>query len=137
MKNNPPFVKILTDKNSGYRPVEINFDADCFDIDGEIISYEWEIRYPPFFSYQKIVNHSEKNFTERFMRPGFYEVKLTVSDDYGNEKIDYEKIQIYGSKIEQTFFSSLAVYNQINAFLNIINRIRNIIQGTSSSNIFN
>lgn len=100
LENNPPIIKIVVDKTSGNRPLTVNFDVDGFDTDGEIVSYEWEIKYPPFFSYQKISNHNGKNFSEKFLRSGFYEVKLIVEDDFGNIATDYIKIQVLGFKIE-------------------------------------
>lgn len=99
-ENNPPIIKIVVDKTSGNRPLTVSFDVDGFDTDGEIVSYEWEIKYPPFFSYQKISNHNGKNFSEKFLRSGFYEVKLTVEDDFGNIATDYIKIQVLGHQIE-------------------------------------
>jgi PKD repeat protein len=99
-ENNPPIVKIVVDKTSGNRPLIVHFDVDGFDTDGEIISYDWEIQYPPFFSYQKVTSHNEKNFSEKFLRSGFYEVKLKVTDDTGGVTTDYIKIQVLGHKIE-------------------------------------
>ena len=98
-ENNPPIVNILVDKTSGNVPLTVNFDVDGFDIDGEIISYEWEIKYPFFVTYQKVANYQEKNFSERFSRIGFYEVKLTVTDNTGNVATDYIKIQVQKAKI--------------------------------------
>jgi len=122
-ENNPPFIKIIVDKTSGNRPLTINFDVDGFDTDGEIVLYEWEIKYPPLFSYQKISNHSEKNYSERFIRPGFYEVKLTVEDDFGNIASDYIKIQVLGHKIELLAGTSLYYIGIFNTILDIINNI--------------
>ena len=58
-ENNPPIIKILVDKTSGNRPLTVIFDVEGFDTDGEIVSYEWEIKDPPLISYQKISNHNE------------------------------------------------------------------------------
>lgn len=99
-ENNPPFVKIIVDKTSGNRPMTVNFDVDGFDTDGEIVSYDWEILYPPILSFQKVKNYDKKNFSERFLITGFYEVKLTVTDDNGKVATDYIKIQVLGHKIE-------------------------------------
>jgi PKD repeat protein len=126
-KNNPPFIKIIVDKTSGNRPLSVNFDVDGFDTDGEIISYEWEIKYPPFFSYQKIKTYNEKNFSERFLRPGFYEVKLNVEDDFGNIASDYIKIQVLGHKIELlagTILYYLGIFDTLFDILkNIVDKI--------------
>ena len=98
-ENNPPIVNILVDKTSGNVPLTVNFDVDGFDIDGEIVSYDWEIKYPFFVTYQKISNYQEKNFSERFSRIGFYEVKLTVTDNTGDVATDYIKIHVQKAKI--------------------------------------
>jgi PKD repeat protein len=111
LENNPPIIKIIVDKTSGNRPMTVNFDVDGFDTDGEIISYDWEIIYPPFFSNQKITTHTEKNFSERFIRPGLYEVKLTVNDDYGNAVRDYLKIQVLNNKLEMIVLLGISYYN--------------------------
>jgi PKD repeat protein len=120
-ENNPPIIKIVVDKTSGNRPLNVNFDVDGFDTDGEIVSYEWEIQYPPFFSYQKISEHDEKNFSERFLRSGLYEVKLTVTDDAGKISTDYIKIQVLGHKIELLIGTSLyylGIFDTISERLN-------------------
>jgi PKD repeat protein len=131
-KNNPPFIKIVVDKTSGNRPITVNFDVDGFDTDGEIISYEWEIKYPPFFSYQKIKTYTEKNFSERFMRAGFYEVKLNVEDDFGNIASDYIKIQVLGHKIELLASTSLYYIGIFNTLLEIVNNILEKIGGNQN-----
>jgi PKD repeat protein len=135
LKNNPPFVEIIVNKASGNHPMTVNFDAHCFDVDGEIISYEWEIIYPPFFSYQKVINHNEKNFSEKFWRPGFYEVKLIVTDDFDNKVTKYIKIQVHRSKIEQTIQGLVFTRNQLlglkemlSRSIDTLERIWNIIQ---------
>ena len=122
-ENNPPIIKIVVDKTSGNRPLTVNFDADGFDTDGEIVSYEWEIKYPPFFSYQKISNHNEKNFSEKFLRSGFYEVKLTVEDDFGNIATDYIKIHVLGFKIELLVGTTLYYIGIFDTIIEIYNNI--------------
>lgn len=136
-ENNPPLIKIIVDKTSGNRPLTVNFDVDGFDTDGEIVSYEWEIQYPPFFSYQKITNSDEKNFSEKFIRAGFYEVKLTVTDDSGNVATDYIKIQVLGFKLELFVKTSIFYYGQIKNAIGIIETIRNLFDGGSSQNLLN
>lgn len=59
-KNQPPIVEILVDKTSGSRPTEIDFDVNCFDVDGRIVSYEWSILYPSLLGYQKVVNYNKR-----------------------------------------------------------------------------
>ena len=123
LENNPPIIKIVVDKTSGNRPLTVNFDVDGFDTDGEIASYEWEIKYPPFFSYQKISNHNGKNFSEKFLRSGFYEVKLIVEDDFGNIATDYIKIQVLGFKIELLVGTTLYYIGIFDTIIEIYNNI--------------
>jgi PKD repeat protein len=131
LRDNPPMVKIVVDKTDGNRPTIVNFNASCFDFDGEIISYEWEIKQPPFFSYQKVIKHDEKNFSEKFFRPGLYEIKLIVKDDGENSVTDYLKIQIYKSKpellignIKDLINKVLYSYNQLTALKEILNKLK-------------
>jgi len=122
-ENNPPIIKIIVDKTSGNRPLTVNFDVDGFDIDGEIASYEWEIVYPPFFSSQKVVNREERNFSEKLLRTGFYEVKLTVEDDNGKIATDYIKIQVLGHRIELLIGTSLYCLGILDTIQQIFNKI--------------
>ncbi|MDG6218011.1 MAG: PKD domain-containing protein [Candidatus Thermoplasmatota archaeon] len=124
LENNPPIIKIIVDQASGNRPLTVHFDMDGFDVDGEIVSCEWEIIYPPFFSSQKKITHSEKNFSETFLRSGLYEVKLTVKDDYGNVATDYLKIQVLGHKLELLIGTSLYF---IGIFRTVIDLYNNFI----------
>ena len=39
LPNNPPDVKIIVDKTTGFRPVKIKFDAQVFDPEGEELTY--------------------------------------------------------------------------------------------------
>ena len=128
LENNPPIIKIIVDKTSGNLPLTVQFDSDGFDTDGEIVSYEWEILYPPLFSYQKISNHNEKNFSEKFIRRGLYEVKLIVIDDYGNIATDYIKIQVIGHKIQLMYWNLLSIINSVNASKKIFATLYNIYQ---------
>lgn len=130
LRNNPPLVKIIVDKVTGNRPTTINFDASCFDVDGEIVSYEWEITEPPLFASQKTTEYNKKNFSKFFIRPGFYEIKLTVTDDAGNSVTDYMKIQILKSRpellvdsVKGLIYSGLYYYGLIKDLREIIDRI--------------
>jgi PKD repeat protein len=133
-RNNPPLVKIAVDKTVFNRPVTIYFDASCFDVDGEIVSYKWEITEPQFFSYQNIDTYNEKNFSKYFIRPGSYEVKLTVIDDANNSVTEYLKLEIIKSKPELLFSGIIStittitfVYNNlIKPILKAFNRAPNM-----------
>jgi len=122
-RNNPPLVKIVVDKTVEYRPVTKYFDASCFDADGEIVSYEWEITEPQFFSHQKIDTYYEKNFSKFFIRTGFYEVKLTVTDDAGNSVTEYLKLQIIQSKPELLFSSIVTTVTTVNGLILLLNSL--------------
>ena len=124
-RNNPPLVKIVVEKTIFNRPITIYFDANCFDVDGEIISYEWEIIEPQFFSFQNIDTFNEKNFSKLFIRPGFYEVKLTVTDDAENSVTEYLKIEILKSKPELLLSS---IIFSSNTFLNLFRTLNDILK---------
>jgi hypothetical protein len=124
LQKEPPRVQINVDKTSGNRPVRIHFDAECFEIEGEIQSYKWEITYPILIISQKVVKKSEKNFSLMFIRPGMYEVKLVVTDDAGNSVTEYLKIQIFKSKVELFLSSALYTITTLNTIKDIINALR-------------
>jgi hypothetical protein len=60
--NNLPDVKILVDKTTDFRPAKIKLDAQVFDPECEKLTYIWKMKYPPFFSNEKIVTITEKKF---------------------------------------------------------------------------
>jgi len=113
-ENNPPIIKIIVDKTSGNLPLTVQFDSDGFDTDGEIVSY-------------KISNHNEKNFSEKFIRRGLYEVKLIVIDDYGNIATDYIKIQVIG-QIQLMYWNLLSIINSVDASKKLFATLYNIYQ---------
>lgn len=100
INNQPPIIAIMVDKQTGNRPVTINFEASVFDVDSEVFSYDWVITDPPLFGIQKSKDYNEKNFSRTFIRPGWYEIKLTVTDDAENSVTQYMKLQILKSKPE-------------------------------------
>jgi len=106
LKNNPPDVKILVDKTTAFRPATINFDAQVFDPEGEELEYEWKLKYPPFFAYEKVETYNQKNFSKKFWRNGNYVAELTVTDEAGNSRTQYVRIQMQKSKPE-VFFSQI------------------------------
>jgi len=99
-QNNPPDVKIIVDKTTGFRPVTINFDAQVFDPEGDDLEYLWQIKYPPFFSKERVDAVTEKSFSKKFIRNGNYVAELTVTDETGNSGTQYVRIQILKSKAE-------------------------------------
>jgi len=122
-KNNPPMVKIVTDKTTGFRPETIHFDANVFDVEGDDVTYEWEIKYPPFFSYERVETYNQKNFSVRFWRYGMYVATLTVTDEAGNSVTEYLRIDIKPSKIEVSINSMLYTLTTLQTAINIIKGI--------------
>lgn len=135
-ENNPPFVKIIVDKTTGFRPMTVNFDIDGFDTDGEIVSYDWEIIFPPVFSFQKVIKNNEKNFSERFLIPGFYEVKLTVTDDTGNIATDYLKIQVQNHQIELIIKTGFFYIGTLNSVIQVFKNIKNFFDADEPETFF-
>lgn len=123
LHNNPPLVKIMTDKTTGFRPETIHFDADVFDIDGDDVTYKWEIKYPPspILPTERVDTYNEKNFSIKFWRPGMHVVTLTVTDETGNSVTEYLRIDMKGSKIE-VGINSLFYYSTILKLPRLIGR---------------
>lgn len=134
LPNKAPIVKILISKKSGYRPIKMCFDADIFDPDGEVVSYEWEIKKPSpwFLSFMELKeDFHTKSFDKLFIRPGDYEVTVTVTDDAGNTATDFVRIKIKKSQIEAIIAlpaAALAVtankFGRVQDTLNVIIKIR-------------
>ena len=100
LPNNPPDFKIIVSKTTAFRPEKINFDAQVFDPEGDEVTYLWKIKYPPFFSKEKVDTITEKNFSKTFIRNGNYVAELTVTDEAGNSVTQFVRIQILKSKLE-------------------------------------
>lgn len=133
LQNNPPLVKIITDKTTGFRPEIISFNADAFDVDGDDLTYEWKIKYPPsILAGERITTYDEKNFSVRFLRPGMYVVTLTVADEAGNSVTEYLRIDMKASKIEVAFGSLLYLLSITQAVITVI---RFLMNNTSSNYI--
>lgn len=98
--NHPPDVKIVVDRTTGFRPVKVNFDAQVFDPEGEDLEFLWELKHPPILAHEKIETFKTKNFSKLFIRNGMYVATLTVTDESGNSRTQYVRIQIQVSKIE-------------------------------------
>ena len=109
-QNNPPDVKIILSKNTAFRPETITFDARVFDPEGDELQYDWNLRYPAFFGYEKVETHTEKNFTKNFLRNGNYVAELTVTDEAGNSVFQFARINMQKSQPE-------LFYNQVRASL--------------------
>lgn len=132
INNQPPIIAIMVDKQTGNRPITINFEASVFDVDSEVFSYDWVVTDPPLFGIQKSKEYNEKNFSRKFIRPGWYEIKLTVNDDAGNSVTQYMKLQILKSKPELFFDqitglinTGLYYYGQIQNIRDLLGKILN------------
>ena len=72
---------MIADPGFGEAPITTTIDASySLDIDGEIVSYEWEIEggNGPYGNVEQV--------TASFPEPGNYWVRLTVTDDEGLSK---------------------------------------------------
>ena len=129
-KNNPPVIKILTDKTTGFRPEKVNFNANIFDAEGDNLTYKWDIKYPRFFTYERVDTYNEKNFSVIFWRNGMYVATLTVTDEAGNTVTDYLRIDIKKSKIEvatddlvDSFTNLYTAFDIIKTIIDALNRL--------------
>lgn len=69
----------------------IQFDAsDSFDLDGTIISYEWD--------FGDGITKKGKTATHKFAADGSYTVQLTVTDNEGNNGVNRKSISVQASK---------------------------------------
>jgi len=90
--NNPPKIKIKCSKTTAFRPAKIDFDAEVFDPEGEELEYLWNLKYPPFYGYERTETFNTKSFSKTFIRNGNYVTELIVTDEAGNKVTDYEII---------------------------------------------
>lgn len=72
----PPTVSATANPTSGVVPLTVNFSASATDQDGTIAQYVWTFDDGDFSFAQ--------NPTKSFPAPGFYNVRLTVTDNSGN-----------------------------------------------------
>jgi serine protease len=74
--NQPPTASFITDVNSGALPLVVNFNASgSSDSDGQISSYSWD--------FGDGVSASGVTSNHTYLRPGDYDITLTVVDDNG------------------------------------------------------
>lgn len=108
--NSPPQIKIKSSETTPFRPATIYFDADAFDPEGEELQYQWILKYPPLYGYEKSEEYNKKNFSKWLWRNGNYVVELNVTDESGNIATDYVIIQVGKSHIEQLIQGVLISY---------------------------
>lgn len=77
--NRNPIAKIETNKKIGAVPLTINFSGTpSLDYDGDKLTYEW------YFTDWDKVQSDEANTLFTFKEAGSYNVRLKVSDEFGN-----------------------------------------------------
>ena len=86
--NQPPLVTINADITEGFAPLTVEFDADCTDEDGAIVSYNW--------SFSDGTTSDEKTPIHTFNVFGSYRVWVVVTDDDGG--YNYDTIDIWAKK---------------------------------------
>ncbi len=128
--NNPPEVKILVSDTIVYRPISMDFDAQAYDEDGEIVSYEWLIQQPQIGPIIPEEKFNEKSFTLdtlKMWRKGEYHVTLKVTDNSGNTATDHIRITVNKGKIGSLYDfvmnqirSVTFMYGQFGDFTNLL-----------------
>ena len=124
--NNPPDVKILVDKTTDFKKLgsaEINFDAQVFDPEGDDLEFHWKITHPQLFGIEKVDTFNEKNFSQKFWQTGNYVAELTVTDEAGNSRTQYVRIEIQSSRLLSAFMTATFYYTQFMTIAGIIEKI--------------
>ncbi|MFH0731976.1 MAG: PKD domain-containing protein [Candidatus Omnitrophota bacterium] len=79
-KLSPPVITSITATPvSGAAPLQVSFDAEAVDYDGQICSYEWDFEGDSFFEASNIYPDIEFNY----LSAGEYSAILKVTDDTG------------------------------------------------------
>ena len=110
IENHRPNATIVYDCRQSMRaPLKVDFSCNASDIDGEIVSYEWEIErdlpYPLSLlsMFSPVETSTEKNFTHIFWANGRYYAKLTVTDDNGATYTTMELLVIRTNLMKQLY----------------------------------
>jgi PKD repeat protein len=94
--NKPPVADFIAEPESGEAPLQVQFDASLsVDADGTIVDYVW--------SFGDGSTGSGVKVSHTFTSTGFYQVRLTVTDDAGSSSTK-EKIIAGGGKASITSF---------------------------------
>ena len=80
-----PIASASASKTYGKAPLSIQFTEESVDMDGSILEYHWD--------FDDETTSNEKNPQHTFDKQGNYTVRLTVTDDEGQQ--DTDKINIY------------------------------------------
>lgn len=97
----PPFVSISADDTCGKAPFTVSFSSNVYDIDGEIISYEWD--------FGEGSTSSEKEVTHTYTETGRYYPRLTVTDTDGMKNSDTLQITVIENYVPIAIASSDAI----------------------------
>jgi len=89
---NPPILSIDSDKPCGAIPLEVQFYSYSQDLDGTILSYQWDFDNG-YTSTQEFPSHT-------FMEPGNHVVCCTATDNDGLSAYDTISIQVNRDKIK-------------------------------------
>lgn len=81
-----PVAVIVADDTSGKPPFAVSFTSESYDIDGDIIRYQWD--------FGDGTKATSKNAQHTFDPPGNYYVWLTVMDDDGQQSTDSIQITV-------------------------------------------
>ncbi|MDG6217922.1 MAG: PKD domain-containing protein [Candidatus Thermoplasmatota archaeon] len=94
----PPFVSISADDTCGKAPFTVSFSSNAYDIDGEIVSYEWD--------FGEGSTSSEKEVTHTYTETGRYYARLTVTDNDGMKHSDSLQITVIENYVPIAIASS-------------------------------
>jgi len=116
--NRPPKVEMTVSPTIGRRPMAVTFDAEAYDEDGEIVSYEWVVTHPPILMglYRPSTPVNEEDFTKTFWRTGDYDVRLTVEDDSGNKVTQNVRIKCERSMFETIINAPIDIYKMLQRY---------------------
>jgi len=118
VQNKPPKVEIFVSPTIDRRPMKVQFDAEAYDDDGEIVSYNWVITHPPMIMglIRPETKVNEEDFTKTFWRTGQYDVSLTVEDDSGNRVTKNIRLICQTSMIELIIAAPITIYTMMQGY---------------------
>lgn len=94
----PPFVSISADDTCGKAPFTVSFTNNAYDIDGEVVNYEWD--------FGDGSTSLEPQVTHTYTQTGRYFARLTVTDNDGMQQSDTIQINVIENYPPVAFASS-------------------------------
>jgi large repetitive protein len=94
----PPFVSISVDDSCGKAPFTVSFTSNAYDIDGEVVTYEWD------FGDGSVSLEPQVTYT--YTQTGRYFARLTVTDNDGMQHSDTIQINVIENYPPVAFASS-------------------------------